>query len=208
SVADTMSPLFDTGARQIALVDGALTTNGRRDPLTAIVERSGLPEISAEHKTEPSKDRERYSCYAFGADFCEVRIDPELGEIRIPRFVAGFASGTTVNPKPARGQYIGGIISGIGRALREQTGRDRRNARVVTRDLAEYHLPVNADVGTIDVILVDEHDPHVNPLGIKGIGEIGITGAPAAIANAVFHATGKRIRDLPITLDKLLQETP
>ena len=120
------------------------------------------------------------------------------------RVVAAYAAGTIINPKTARNQLEGGIVWGIGMALQEHTVRDRRTARAVTRDLADYHIPVHADIPEIDVSFVDEPDPFVNPLGIKGIGELGITGITAAIANAVYHATGKRIRDLPITLDKLL----
>jgi xanthine dehydrogenase YagR molybdenum-binding subunit len=165
-------------------------------------DRSG--EIVAEIKTAVSPDREKYSTHSFGADFVEVRVDEELGRIRVARVVAAFAAGTILNPKTARSQYVGGLVFAIGMALEEQTVRDLRTARIVTRDLADYHVPVNADVPAIDVIVIDEQDTIVNSLGTKGIGEIGITGATAAIANAVFHATGKRIRDLPITLDKLL----
>jgi xanthine dehydrogenase YagR molybdenum-binding subunit len=172
------------------------------EPWSAIVARSGLPEIVAEHKTEKRPDDHSY--HSHGATFAEVRIDPDTRETRVSRFVAAYAAGKILNPKTALSQFKGGIVWAIGLALQEHTVRDRRTARVVTRDLADYHVPVNADVPDIDVILVDEIDPFVNPLGVKGIGEIGITGAGAAIANAVFHATGKRIRDLPITLDKLL----
>jgi xanthine dehydrogenase YagR molybdenum-binding subunit len=161
-------------------------------------------EVMAEAKSLPSPAREHYSTHAFGADFVEVRVDERLGTIRVSRVVAAFAAGTILNPRTARSQLIGGIVWGIGMALHEHTVRDRRSARVVTRDLADYHVPVNADVPDIDILFVPERDPHVNALGIKGIGEIGITGIVAAVANAVHHATGKRIRDLPITLDKLL----
>ncbi|MEI9948741.1 MAG: molybdopterin cofactor-binding domain-containing protein [Pseudomonadota bacterium] len=109
-----------------------------------------------------------------------------------------------MNPKTARSQFLGGMVWGIGFALHEHTVRDERSGRVVTRDLADYHVPVHADIPALEVISIAEEDPHVNPIGAKGIGEIGITGITAAIANAVFNATGKRVRDLPITLDKLL----
>ena len=142
--------------------------------------------------------------HSFGAQFVEVRVDDDLGEVRVARVVGAFAAGKILNAKTARSQFIGGIVWGIGMALHEHTVRDARTGRVVTRDLADYHVPVNADVPAIDVIIVDEDDPHVNDVGAKGIGEIGITGVAAAIANAVYHATGKRVRDLPITLDKLL----
>ena len=172
------------------------------EPWGEVVGRSGRPEITAEHRTE--KRAETHSYHSHGATFAEVRVDPDTGEVRVSRFVAAYAAGRILNPKTALSQFKGGIVWGIGLALQEHTVRDRRTARAVTRDLADYHVPVNADVPAIDVILVDEVDPFVNPIGVKGIGEIGITGAGAAIANAVYHATEKRIRDLPITLDKLL----
>ncbi len=172
------------------------------EPWAAIVERSGEAEITAEHRT--GKRAEDHSYHSHGATFAEVRVDPDTGEVRLSRFVAAYAAGKILNPKTALSQFKGGIVWGIGLALQEHTVRDRRTARAVTRDLADYCVPVNADVPELDVILVDEPDPFVNPLGVKGIGEIGITGVGAAIANAVYHATEKRIRDLPITLDKLL----
>ncbi|MEO8550274.1 MAG: xanthine dehydrogenase family protein molybdopterin-binding subunit [Kofleriaceae bacterium] len=161
-------------------------------------------EIVAEVKTELAKDKDNYSLHSFGADFVEVRVDEDLGTIRVARVVGAFACGRILNPKTANNQFVGGIVWGIGMALQEDTVRDRRTGRIVTRDLADYHVPVNADIPQIDVISIDEKDDHVNAIGTKGIGEIGITGVTAAIANAVFHATGKRVRDLPIRLDQLL----
>jgi xanthine dehydrogenase YagR molybdenum-binding subunit len=170
--------------------------------LAAATDRSNA--ITAEVKTELSKDKDLYSMHSFGAYFVEVRVDEDLGTIRVARVVAAFACGKILNPKTANNQFVGGIVWGIGMALQEHTVRDRRTSRVVTRDLADYHVPVNADVPAIDVISIDEVDDHVNSIGTKGIGEIGITGITAAIANAIFHATGKRVRDLPIQLDKLI----
>ncbi len=142
--------------------------------------------------------------YAFGAQFAEVHVDEDLGQIKVARMLGCFGAGQILNAKTARSQLLGGMVWGIGMALQEQAQMDKRLGRWVNNNLAEYHVPVNADVAELDAIWVDEHDSHINPLGAKGIGEIGITGAAAAIANAVFHATGKRVRDLPITLDKLL----
>ena len=142
--------------------------------------------------------------HAFGAVFAEVRVDPDLGEVRVSRVVGAYGCGRVINAKTARNQIIGGIVWVIGMALHERGIVDPRDGRDVNANLSEYHVPVNADIGAIDVIFVDENDPHVNPLGAKGIGEIGITGVAAAIANAVYHATGKRIRDLPIRVEKLL----
>jgi len=144
-----------------------------------------------------------YSSYSHSAIFAEVRVDEELGIIRLTRIVNAVAAGKILNPKTARSQIIGGVVFGIGMALHEETVTDHLLGRFMTHHLADYHVPVNADVHDIDVIFVEEHDT-ANPLGIKGVGEIGTVGTAAAIANAVYHATGVRVRDLPITVDKLL----
>jgi xanthine dehydrogenase YagR molybdenum-binding subunit len=205
--ADAQSPLRGLAVEAIEADAGALVAradHGKRDPFAAIVKRSGQPEISVEVKTLEKEDRKGFSSHAFGATFAEVRVDEDLGTVRVARFVGAFGAGKILNAKTARSQFLGGIIWGIGLALHERGERDLRTARVVTRDLADYHVPVNADVPALDVIMIHEDDPHVNEIGAKGVGEIGITGTGAAIANAVYHATGKRVRDLPITLDKLL----
>jgi xanthine dehydrogenase YagR molybdenum-binding subunit len=142
--------------------------------------------------------------YAFGAEFVEVRINARTREIRVPRLVGAFAAGRIMNPRTARSQLMGGLIWGVGSALHEATEIDRRTARYVNRDLAEYLVPVNADIRDVDVILVPEEDYEVNPAGVKGLGELGNVGTNAAIANAVYHATGKRVRDLPIRIDNLI----
>jgi xanthine dehydrogenase YagR molybdenum-binding subunit len=142
--------------------------------------------------------------HAFGAVFVEVHVDELLGEIRVPRVVGVYGVGNLLNRKTANSQLMGGIVWGLSMALFEETLIDKRFGRAVNGNLAEYHVPTNADIGAIDVQVVEEDDPHVNPLGAKGIGEIGITGVAAAVANAVYHATGRRVRELPITLDKLL----
>ena len=142
--------------------------------------------------------------FAFGAEFVEVRIHARTREIRVPRITGAFAAGHIVNPRTARSQLMGGMIWGIASALHEATEIDPRSAAYVNRDLAEYLVAVNADVGKVDVILVPELDTIVNPTGAKGVGELGNVGTAAAVANAVWHATGKRIRDLPIRLDDLL----
>ncbi|CAG7646562.1 xanthine dehydrogenase family protein molybdopterin-binding subunit [Actinacidiphila bryophytorum] len=147
---------------------------------------------------------ERFAMYAFGAQFAEVRVDEETGEVRVPRLVGVFAAGCVINPKTARSQLVGGMTMGLSMALHEESHVDGRLGQVANHDLAEYHIAANADVGDIDVSWIDEDDPHVNPMGSKGIGEIGIVGTAAAVANAAHNATGVRVRDLPITLDKLL----
>jgi xanthine dehydrogenase YagR molybdenum-binding subunit len=142
--------------------------------------------------------------FAFGAQFVEVRVHHLTREIRVPRAVGAFAAGRIVNPITAKSQLMGGMIWGISAALHEATEMDRRAARYTNKDLAEYLMPVHADVGQIDVILVPEEDRLVNPLGIKGIGELGNVGMNAAVANAVFHATGVRVRHIPIRLEDLI----
>ena len=137
------------------------------------------------------------------AVFAEVKVDEQLGLIRVTRIVSAVAAGRILNTKTAAGQIIGGVVWGIGMALHEETLVDHKFGRVMNANIAEFHVPVSADIGEIKVIFVDEPDDIVNPLGIKGLGEIGIVGVAGAIANAVYHATGKRVRDLPITLDKL-----
>lgn len=149
-------------------------------------------------------EEEEYASHAFGAQFAQVEVDPDFGEVRVVKFVGAFAGGRILNARTARSQYIGGMVWGIGMALLEQTHVDPRTGRVMSADLEHYLVPVNADVPAVEAYLVEEHDDAVNPLGAKGIGEIGIVGAAAAIANAVYHATGRRVRDLPITCDKLL----
>lgn len=140
---------------------------------------------------------------SYGAQFCEVRVHEETGEVRVSRWLGSFDCGRIINPKTAISQLRGGVIMGIGMALSEETLFDDRRGRIVNRSLAEYHVPVNLDVPSIDIIYTDLPDER-SPLGARGVGEIGLTGVAAAIANAIFNATGKRVRDLPITLDKLL----
>ena len=176
----------------------------RRESFAGVIARNGGKAIEASEHVELDKERDQYSMHAFGAVFAEVRVDEDLGIIRVPRVVGSYGVGRLLNAKTGHSQLMGGIVWGISLALLEQTHIDAHTGRVVNANLAEYHVPVNADIGEIDVIVVDEEDPHVNSLGAKGIGEIGITGVGAAIANAVYHATGRRVRDLPITLDKVL----
>ena len=141
--------------------------------------------------------------HSYGAQFCEVRVNAVTGETRVTRFLGSFDCGRILNAKTAASQFKGGIIMGLGLALMEKTQFDERFGRVMNPSLAEYHVPVHMDVPEIDIMWTDVPDPH-SPMGARGIGEIGITGVGAAVANAVYNATGKRIRDLPITLDKLL----
>ncbi len=154
--------------------------------------------------TEENSDNKKYSFHSFGAQLAEVWVDEDFGTIRVKRFTSVQDVGRIMNEKTARSQIIGGVIFGLGAALMEATEYDNRWANPVTRSLADYHVPVNLDVPEIDVYFIGKPDPHISPIGARGIGEIGITGVSGAIANAVFNATGKRIRSLPITPDKLL----
>jgi xanthine dehydrogenase YagR molybdenum-binding subunit len=163
-----------------------------------------LNRIVEEATAELDKELEkRYAMYVHSAVFAEVRVDADFGTVRVPRVVSAVAAGRILNPKTARSQVLGGVVWGIGMALHEETLIDHNLGRFMNHNFAEYHIPVSADVQDIDVIFVEEHDEIINPLGVKGVGEIGIIGTAAAIANAVFHATGKRVRNLPITLDKV-----
>ena len=181
----------------------ALARGGANDVADA-VRRIGQPvEVLADVK--PGDESQRFSMHAFGGVFAEVAVDPDLGETRVRRIVGAYGAGRIVNPKTARSQCIGGMIGGIGMALMEHSIMDARNGRVANANLAEYPVPVHADAPPVmDVIFIEEDDPHVNPLGVKGVAELAMVGVAPAIANAIFHATGRRIRELPVTPDKLL----
>ena len=182
--------------------EDAIARGGANDLVDAM-RRIAQP-IEAMADVKPGDESRRFSMHAFGAVFVEVAVDPDLGETRVRRIVGAYGAGRIVNPKTSRSQCVGGMIGGIGMALMEHSVVDARNGRVPNANFAEYAVPVHADAPPLmDVIFVEEHDPHVNPLGVKGVGEIAMVGVAPAIASAIFHATGKRIRDLPITPDKL-----
>lgn len=191
----------------VELMDGNLRL--KSDPsksvsVSGLMRKNNLTEIIEEHRVVPSPERDKYSIAAHGAQFVEVKVDEDLGIIKVTRVVESTATGRIINPKTSHSQEIGGVVWGIGMALHENTEVDHRFGRMTTTNLAEYHVPTNADIHQVDTMFVEEDDKIVNPLGIKGMGELGMVGIPAAIANAIFHATGKRVRDLPITPDKLL----
>ncbi|HEY2241273.1 MAG TPA: xanthine dehydrogenase family protein molybdopterin-binding subunit [Streptosporangiaceae bacterium] len=200
------SPLAGLGPDDVGAVDGGLAglaDGGGWESYTEILGRAGLDEVSAEASAPPPVEAENWSMHSYGALFCEVRVSAVTGEIRVSRFLGSFDCGRIINGKTAASQFRGGIIMGLGLALMEETLFDERTGRVMNPSLADYHVPVHLDVPEIDVMWTDIPDPHA-PMGARGIGEIGITGVGAAVANAVYNATGTRVRDLPITLDKLL----
>ncbi|TPG37726.1 xanthine dehydrogenase family protein molybdopterin-binding subunit [Roseomonas nepalensis] len=205
---DPRSPLFGAGNVGVVARDGRLLRRddeGRGESFAEILARAGLAEVEAKGSAAPDPAAaEAYASHAHGAVFAEVKVDPELGQVRATRIVGAFAAGRIINPRLVRSQYDGGMIWGVSCALHERAAIDRRSGRVMNADLAEYHLPVNADVPSLEAILVEERDPHVNALGIKGVGEIAITGTAGAVANAVWHATGVRARRFPIAVEDLL----
>lgn len=204
AVGDPRSPLLGARPGEVHVEEGRLTANGRADTFAEVIRRAGGAPVEASAKTGPDEARKQFSLHSFGAQFVEVLVDPDLGQVRVARMVGVFSAGRILNARLARSQLLGGMVWGIGMALHEKTVYDEKLGRIMTRDLADYHVPAHADVPAIEPYLLEEEDPHVDPAGVKGLGEIGITGAAAAIANAVFNATGKRVRSLPITPDKLL----
>src|SRR5262245_20582488 len=199
------SPFANAAPGDMALADGKLVSKrdlSRAVPIADAMRHGAVDRIEQEATTNPSEDTSR-AHNTHSAIFAEVKIDEQLGVIRVTRVVSAVAAGRILNTKTASSQILGGVVWGIGMALHEEALIDHTFGRIMNANIAEYHVPVNADVHDIKVIFVDEPDAVVNPLGIKGLGEIGIVGVAAAVANAVYHATGKRVRDLPITLDKV-----
>jgi xanthine dehydrogenase YagR molybdenum-binding subunit len=222
SVGPAVHVAAETLRRKILELGGQQDGAASGEALVAALRRANLPMMEAEAQLNPAgtdamkpdappaptgkngKPEEPFAWHSFGAQFVEVRVDPLIGQVRVSRMVSVIDAGRPLNAKTARNQIQGGVTWGLGMALMEHTVYDPRDARLVTRNLADYLVPVNPDVPDIDVIFIDKPDLHFNVLGARGIGEIGITGTAAAIANAVYHATGRRIRDLPITPEKLI----
>jgi xanthine dehydrogenase YagR molybdenum-binding subunit len=209
ATGDQRSPLFGANNAGVIARDGRLhrrDDEARSESYAEILTRAGRAEIEGRGTgaSDPAA-LSTYAMHAHGVVFAEVKVDPDFGQVRVTRLVGAFAAGTVVNPRMVRSQYFGGMIWGVSFALHEHAVIDKRSGRTMNPNLAEYHVPVNADVPSIEAILVEERDVHVNALGIKGVGEIGITGTAGAIANAVWHATGVRVRSFPITLDHLIE---
>ncbi len=205
-LAGNDSPLAGLKPDDVVALDAGLARLdelSRHESYASILSRAGQDTVSAEGQAPMPFETQHWSMHSHGAMFCEARVNAVTGEIRISRFLGSFDCGRILNPKTAASQFRGGIIMGLGLALMEETQFDERNGRVMNPSLAEYHLPVHMDVPAIEVMWTDIPDPHA-PMGARGIGEIGITGTGAAVANAVFNATAKRVRDLPIRLDQLL----
>jgi xanthine dehydrogenase YagR molybdenum-binding subunit len=200
------SPLAGLEPDDVIFDDGKICA--RKEPARLVsfqdaMRSKKLEKLEVEGSASRNEEAQRYAHWAHSAIFVEAKVDENLGNVQVSRVVSAVAAGRILNPKTARSQVMGGVVWGIGMALEEESVMDHRFGRIMTHNLADYHVPVNADIHDIDVIFVEEHDKF-NPLGAKGLGEIGIVGVAAAVANAVFHATGARVRDLPITLDKVL----
>ncbi|WP_298272007.1 xanthine dehydrogenase family protein molybdopterin-binding subunit [uncultured Bradyrhizobium sp.] len=207
ATTDERSPLFGAGNAGVVARAGRLhrrDDDARSESYAEILARAGVAEVEGSGTgAADAAAQSQYAMHAHGAVFAEVKVDPELGQIRATRMVGAFAAGRIINPLMVQSQLYGGMIWGLSFALHEEAVMDKRSGRILNANLAEYHVPVNADVPPMEVITVDEHDPHVNPLGIKGVGEIGITGSAGAVANAVFHATGVRVRNFPIKIEEV-----
>jgi xanthine dehydrogenase YagR molybdenum-binding subunit len=207
ALATSRSPLAGLAESDLMLEDGfifARSAPQMRLAIAALLARNGMERLAVTGNAKPDEHRKDFSHHSFGAQFAEVRVDPDLGTVRVSRWVGVFAAGRILNAKTARSQAIGAITYGIGMALMEETRLDPHSGRIVNANLAEYLVPVNADIPEIATIFIDEQDRCTNPAGVKGLGETPMVGVAAAIANAVWHATGIRVRDLPITVEKLL----
>ncbi|WP_315984791.1 xanthine dehydrogenase family protein molybdopterin-binding subunit [Hymenobacter puniceus] len=225
AVMDKRSPLYGAKSTDVVIKQGRLQLKAdpsKGEAFGEVMKRASMsdvegsalgcygagyeaPQATANANMNKREEAAPHSMHAFGTHFCEVQVDPGLIIVRITRWVSVMAAGRILNPKTASSQVIGGSIFGIGAALMEQTVRDPHLARYTNASLADYHIPVNGDIPDMRVEFIDEHDPYVNAMGVKGIGEISIVGVTAAVANTVFHATGRRLRSLPMAPDKVLE---
>jgi xanthine dehydrogenase YagR molybdenum-binding subunit len=210
ATTDQRSPLFGAGNAGVVARGGRLARRddeARGESFAEILTRAGLAQIDARGKgaADPAAQA-AYAMHAHGAVFAEVKVDPALGQVRVTRLVGAFACGRVINPRMVQSQIYGGMIWGVSFALHEEAITDHRSGRILNANLGEYHIPVNTDVPSLEALIIDEHDPHVNALGIKGVGEIGVTGSAGAVANAVWHATGVRPRRFPVRIETLIQD--
>ncbi|MFI9383492.1 xanthine dehydrogenase family protein molybdopterin-binding subunit [Kutzneria sp. NPDC052558] len=207
AVVDPASPLYGAPPAGVSVVDGRLFVTAqpaKSETYQQVLARRRLDHVDTEQSWNPGDVDSHYTSYAYGAVFAEVSVDESLGLIRVRRIFAAYDVGRVVNPKLAHSQAIGGMVAGIGMSLLEQAVIDRRDGRTVNANLADYLVPVNADVPELDAVFLNSTDPFSDPLGVKGLGEVVIVGVPGAIANAVHNATGYRAAEFPITLDQLL----
>jgi xanthine dehydrogenase YagR molybdenum-binding subunit len=202
------SPLFGAGNAGVEARGGRLyhrEDETRSESYQDILARAGVASLEGQGRgARDPANAEARAMFSHGAVFAEVKVDPELGQVRVTRLVGAFAAGRIINPKLARSQLYGGMIWGVSFALHEEAIHDRRSGRPMNADLAGYHVPVHADIPELEALLIDEDDPYVNVLGVKGVGEIGITGTVGAIANAIWHATGVRAHRFPIRIEDLI----
>jgi xanthine dehydrogenase YagR molybdenum-binding subunit len=208
AVHDAKSPLYNADAAGVTMKDGNIFLKAdttKSELVNALLARNGGQAVEATGSAEPGEDKTSMSTQSFGAVFAEVAVDKHTHMVKVRRLVATYDIGTLMNDVTGMNQLVGGLVWAVGFALTEATVIDPVYGRTVNENLAEYHVPVNADIGSIDVTVLNVPDTKFNPLGARGIGEIGITGATAAIANAIFNATGKRVREYPITPDKILE---
>jgi xanthine dehydrogenase YagR molybdenum-binding subunit len=206
AVNDPASPLFGGPSEDITFQDGVIAISNRSERLSELIRRNRPEGLTADGEVRPAADSAKWSSHTYGAHFVEVAVDAVTGEVRTRRMLGVFAAGRILNWKTARSQLTGGMIWGVGSALTEGNSVDARYGSLINQDLAGYLVPVQADIGELDAIMLDEVDDKANPMGIKGVGELGISGAGAAVANAIYNAVGVRVRDYPITPDKILAE--
>jgi len=199
-----LAKAMGVSVEEMTLKDARAIAQNRAVPITELVTEN----IVVKGQIEPGKQEKKFHQASYGAHFCAVKVNAVTGEVRVERMLGVFAAGRILNEKTARSQCLGGMTFGIGAALHEDLIHDERNGKIVNRDMAEYHVPVNADVPQLEVHFLHERDIHANPIQAKGIGELGISGAGAAVANAIFNATGVRVRDFPITCDKIIEQLP
>jgi xanthine dehydrogenase YagR molybdenum-binding subunit len=204
ATADAASPLAGGDPGKVTFQDGVIAIANRSERLSELIRRNRPDGLTADGEVRPAADASQWSSHTYGAHFVEVGVDPVTCEVRMRRMLGVFAAGRILNHKTARSQLTGGMIWGVASALTEGNAVDPRYGSLINQDLASYLVPVQADIGELDAVMLDEVDDKANPMGIKGVGELGISGAGAAVANAIYNAVGVRVRDYPITPDKLL----